>query len=209
VAVRALATIEGLLSPAGIEAGSAVPMAKLAVLVKWPKLFLVAVGLGGVAMVAYHFTQPRAVAPSPPPTVTETASAAAPAEEPRDLGEGFAVVPEEEPVRVRRKAASGRVRSESPTPLDSSLGQETLLLDRARKELDAQRGLVALRLLDQYDRQFPRGRLRPEATILRLATLFQTGKTDAADALAGRLLADEAYKAYGPRIRSLSREAKR
>jgi hypothetical protein len=210
VAVRALAAIEGLLPPAPLEVGSAVPMAKHAALVKWTKVLLVAVGLGGVAVVAYHFTQPRAGAPStPPPVVPETASAAAPAEEPQDIGEDFAAVPEEDPVRTRRKAASGRVRNEKPAPLDSSLGQETLLLDRARTELDAQRGLVALRLLDQYERQFPHGRLRPEATILRLATLFQTGKTDAADALAGRLLADEAYKAYAPRIRSLSREARR
>lgn len=209
VAARALATIEGLLPPAGIDVGATGSAAAPAALFRWTKILLVAIGLGGAALVAHHFTRSSDVEPSPPPAVVETASAAAPVEAPRDIGEAFAVAPEEEPVRARRRAVSGRPRNEGPIPLDSSLGQETMLLDRARKDLDAQRGLPALRVLDQYERQFPQGHLRPEATILRLAALFQTGKTGAADALAGRLLADEAYKAYAPRIRSLSREAKR
>jgi hypothetical protein len=210
VAARALATIEGLLPEVASEAGSAVPVARHAGLARWTKLVLVAMGLGGVALVAYHFTRPRTVPPAPPPrAVVAEPAPAAPADEPRNIGEAFAVAPDQEPARVRRRAVPGRVRNEGQTSLDSSLGQETLLLDRARMELDAQRGLATLRLLDQYERQFPHGRLRPEAAILRLAALFQTGRTDAADALAGRLLADEAYQAYAQRIRSLSREAKR
>jgi hypothetical protein len=48
--------------------------------------------------------------------------------------------------------------------------------------------------------------LRPEAEILRLAALVQSGRQAAAKSLAARLLADESYKAYESRIRSLQRE---
>lgn len=209
VAVRALAMIEGLPPAPRLEASSGASAAEHAAFVRWAKIVLVTVGLGGAAVVAYQFTRPQAASPSTLPPVPETAPEAAPVEEARTIEEAVTVAPEQEPVRARRRALASRARNESASSLDSSLGQETLLLDRARKELDAQQGGEALRLLDQYERQFPHGRLRPEATILRLAALFQTGKTEAADSLAARLRADEAYKAYAPRIRSLSREAKR
>lgn len=212
VAVRAFATIHGLLPAAPLEAGFAAAAAEHTALVRWAKIVAVAVGLGGAATVAYHFAPSHPVAPSsPPPSLPATVPAAASVQAPPtpDIGEGFAAPRGEEPVRTRRKGLSGRARNEGAVLADNSLGQETMLLDRAREELDAQRGPEALQRLDLYDRRFPRGRLQPEAMILRLAALFQTGRIDAAESLAGRLLADEAYKAYAPRIRSLSREAKR
>jgi hypothetical protein len=81
-------------------------------------------------------------------------------------------------------------------------------LDRAREALDAHRPSEVLRLLDQYHRRFPQGRLRPEAMVLRLAALVQAGRHAAADSLASRLLGDEAYQTYASRIRSLLGEAK-
>jgi hypothetical protein len=76
-------------------------------------------------------------------------------------------------------------------------------LDRAREALEAHRPAEVLRLLDEYRRRFPQGRLRPEAMVLRLAALVQAGRHAAADSLASQLLADEAYQTYAPRIRSL------
>jgi hypothetical protein len=213
VAARALAMIEGLVPEPPLDASSAASAA----FVKWAKIALVTVGLGGAAVVAYHFTRPHAAPPPTLPSVPQTAPAAAPVQapvpapvpQPQNGGEAFAAAPEQEPMRARRRGVANRARNESASSLDSSLGQETLLLDRARKDLDAQEGGEALRVLDQYERQFPHGLLRPEATLLRLAALFQTGKIAAADSLAARLLADEAYSAYVPRIRSLAREANR
>jgi hypothetical protein len=88
------------------------------------------------------------------------------------------------------------------------LGDETRALDRAREALDARRPSQGLRLLDEYRRRFPQGRLRPEAMILRLAALLAAGRHQAADSRATQLLSDEAYLAYVPRIQSLLREAK-
>jgi hypothetical protein len=92
--------------------------------------------------------------------------------------------------------------------LDHSLRDETRALDRAREALDAHRPAEVLRLLDEYSRSFPQGRLRPEAVILRLAALLAAGRQQAADSLASQLLSDEAYVSYVPRIQSLLREVK-
>ena len=78
----------------------------------------------------------------------------------------------------------------------------------AQTALEANRPSEVLRLLDEYRRRFPQGRLRPEAVILRLAALLAAGRHQAADSLASQLLSDEAYEAYVPRIQSLLREAK-
>jgi len=222
-AARALATIQGLLPTAGLPAApghsaeSGLPQGATATpfghaaLVRWAKIIFVAAGLGGAAAVTYHFTRSSAVAPPALPSVPEPVPVTAPAEAPPspEIREDFAARREEERVRARRTMPSARTRDEGPSSLDSSLGRETRLLDRAREGLDAHRASEVLRILDDYQRRFPHGRLRPEAMVLRLAALVQAGKNDAADSLASQLLADEAYKTYASRIRSLLREAKR
>ena len=121
-------------------------------------------------------------------------------------------VPGEGNARGRKTSLSGRAREATheagDSPLDRSLGYETKALDRAREALEAHRPSEVLRLLDEYHRRFPQGRLRPEAMVLRLAALVQAGRHGAADSLASQLLADEAYQTYAPRIRSLLGEAK-
>jgi outer membrane protein assembly factor BamD (BamD/ComL family) len=86
---------------------------------------------------------------------------------------------------------------------------EISALDRARDSLEAHRFAEALRLLGEYHRQFPNGRMRPEATVLRLTALIKSGQHEAARSLANQLLADDAYQTYAPRIRSLVREMQR
>jgi hypothetical protein len=73
--------------------------------------------------------------------------------------------------------------------------------------VDARKPAAAQRALDRYAQRFPKGHLKPEAAVLHLAVLVQQGERTAAKSLATQLLASEAYKAYGPRIRSLLREA--
>jgi hypothetical protein len=214
-AVRALAAIQGLSPSTGLPAdlglpqGAAAPVGHAAL--RWAKIIFIATGLAGAAAVTYHFTGARPGTPPALPSVPEPVPVAAPDEIPPspEVREDVGARPEEERARARRTVPSARARDESAGSLDSSLGKETKLLDRARESLDAHRASDALRLLADYQRRFPNGRLRPEAMVLRLAALVQAGKTEAADSLASQLLADEAYKTYASRIRSLLREAKR
>ena len=205
--------------------GSSAPSVRPVALARWVKVGLITVVAGGSSLVAYQLSRnhgvppsaleassqvPKTVPPVPavsegrvsgkavvPPGVSESLESAREAAPPTDPGEGNA--------RGRRAIATGRARE---APLDHSLGDETRALDRAREALDAHRPSEGLRLLDEYRRRFPQGRLRPEAMVLRLAALLAADRHQAAHALAGQLLSDAAYEAYVPRIQSLLREAK-
>jgi hypothetical protein len=199
--------------PGPSPAGAAVKSVAYARLVK---VALLAVGLGGVAVVTHHLVRPAGVAPPAlpaRPVVSETVPVAVPGAAPASAASAPAAdVPSAGEGRGRRASHAGRVRESGretgDSPVDRSLGNETRALDRVRESLDAHRPTEALRLLEEYQRNFPQGRLRPEAMVLRLAALVRAGRHGAADALAGQLLADEAYQTYAPRIRSLLREAK-
>lgn len=104
-----------------------------------------------------------------------------------------------------REAVRESIQEPAPTPPDHSLADETSALDRARASVEAHRFAEALRLLGEYHSRFPQGRMRPEATVLRLTALIESGQHEAARALADRLLNDDTYQTYAPRIRSLLR----
>jgi len=91
------------------------------------------------------------------------------------------------------------------TPLEVAGHTEVVAMPPNRTKVF---NLDDLRLLDEFSRSFPQGRLRPEAVILRLAALLAAGRQQAADSLASQLLSDEAYVSYVPRIQSLLREVK-
>jgi hypothetical protein len=193
------------------------PTVKPAMLNRWMKLGLIAVVAGGAAVVAHRLSRPHAVPPPVTPASSPVPKTVAPVAAP---AEGEAAREEESPsvrddgnAQARRAAATGRIRKAprqlDDSPLDHSLRDETKALDRAREALDAHRPAEVLRLLDEYRRKFPQGRLRPEAMILRLAALLAADRHQAADSLASQLLSDAAYEAYVPRIQSLLREAKR
>jgi hypothetical protein len=226
-AAQLLAAIDAAPPAPSVPPAAPVSVERVA-LVRWAKIGLVTLGMGGAAAVAYHVGLPRRAVPStmpPRPVVSEPAPVAAPGEARApgeaplpaavspEAGGGVATAREQQPelvaekdeVRVRK---AGRAREASASPLDRSLGEETRALDRAREALDAHRPSEVLRLLDDYHRTFPQGRLRPEAMVLRLAALVQAGKHDAADSLADQLLADRSYRAYAPRIRSLLGKAR-
>jgi len=220
---RVLAALQGLPPVSGPPALPSTAF-KPAAHARLAKIVLLAVGVGGAALVANHLARTHAVvAPSPQERVlvSEGLPAAAPREAlapgkplaSPETGEASGIPREEvrlvpNEARVRRASPSPRAHEASANPLDRSLAEETRALDRAREVLDAHRPSETLRLLDEYHRRFPQARLRPEAMVLRLAALVQTGKHSAAEALAGQLLADEAYRTYAPRIRSLLREGK-
>lgn len=87
---------------------------------------------------------------------------------------------------------------------EPDIQSEIAALDRARGA--AQRGdyAGALQELDRYDRAFQRGRLRPEALLLRVQTLLSKGDTAGAKALGARFLAHYPQSPLAPRIRKLT-----
>jgi len=202
--LRILASIQA--STQGLSA----PPVKPAAAARWVKIGLVAVVAGGVALMTYQLSRTR-VPPQTMSSETVTASAVPRlGKESESAGDGEPTPQTfEENARGRRAVAIAR-RPQAPQRQsdDHSLGEETKALDQARKALAAHQPSEVLQLLDEYRRRFPNGRLRPEATILRLAALVEAGDREAADSLARRLLSDEAYASYEPRIRSLLREGK-
>jgi hypothetical protein len=87
------------------------------------------------------------------------------------------------------------------------LGQQVAALDQARDALASGNASVAIRLVDDYDRQFPRGALAQEATALRIEALFLQGNRDAATHLADRFLAANPRSPHAARIRLLVQRA--
>jgi len=92
-------------------------------------------------------------------------------------------------------------------PRALGLGQEVAALDRARAALAAGNTAGALRQVDEYESQFPRGALAQEATALRIEVLLQQGNRDAAVRLADRFLASNPKSPYAARSRLLVQRA--
>ena len=213
---RILAMLQG--SSQGSAQGSSAPTIRPVALARWVKVGLITVVAGGSALVAYQLSRTHGVPPSameassvvprtiPPVAAASEGRAPGGAVFPPEVSESLEGAREEAPPPDQSEG-NARGRRAREASRDHSLGDETKALDRAREALDAHRPSKGLRLLDEYRRRFPQGRLRPEATILRLAALLAAGRHQAADSLASQLLSDEAYVAYVPRIQSLLREA--
>jgi hypothetical protein len=185
-------------------------------LTRWAKVGLIAVVAGGAAVVAHQVSRspgvtspPGALVPNTPSTEGAPAHGTAPPPGSSWLAQETASPSATGKAQERDPRASLKPSRELPVkPGALSLGDETRALDRVREALDEHAPSVALRLLDEYRRKFPQGRLRPEAMILRLAALLAADRHQAADFLARQLVSDPAYEAYLPRIQSLLREAK-
>jgi hypothetical protein len=86
---------------------------------------------------------------------------------------------------------------------DSSLRAETAQLDRARSAMAAGNAQAGLAELDRYLTVFPRGALRPEATLLRIKALVMTGDRVGAQALARSFAARYPQSPHLEQLRSL------
>jgi hypothetical protein len=89
-----------------------------------------------------------------------------------------------------------------------SLPKELSLLDRARRELAGENPTLSLRLLDEYERSFPSGRLGTEATVLRIEALARAGDRAGVAAAGKAFLATHPNGPYATRVRSLMGEAR-
>lgn len=231
---RLLGVLQGLPpAPGGVESGPGQLPASLGsgmgttAAIKsaatWVKISVLALGVGAAGVATHRLARPHLMAPHVP-SVQPSAQGSAPA---RSQGEepasGATVNPTVEPLAAEaslpprkappaprpREAVREPLLRTASAPPDHSLAVEISALDRARDSLEAHRFAEALRLLGEYHRQFPSGRMRPEATVLRLTALIKSGQHEAAQSLADQLLADGTYHTYAPRIRSLLKEMQR
>ena len=107
---------------------------------------------------------------------------------------------------ARRSLPAATASAGEPRPPTSEgLIEEVRQLDRARGDLDAARFSLALAVLDDYDRRFPRGQLALEAAVLRASTLEKMGHREAARALARRLSTQPGNARYRAELERLTR----
>lgn len=103
--------------------------------------------------------------------------------------------------------ASARPHPSAAPSAALGLGAEIKALDGARAAMNAGAPESALRELDAYDRAFPQGALKQEASLLRIDALMRAGRTAEARSLGHALLAEHPSTPHRKRILTLLREA--
>ena len=134
------------------------------------------------------------VGPTVPP-VQSTASAVAEAPA-APLTPAPAVTVAPGPVAAPSKAAGAAAPA-------SSLNDEVVAIDQARRALTAGNAATALQLVDAYDARYPGGALAEESAEIRIEALFRTGKRAQASDLATQFLAAHPGSLYARVIRAL------
>ncbi|HEX9298480.1 MAG TPA: hypothetical protein VF881_21735 [Polyangiaceae bacterium] len=92
------------------------------------------------------------------------------------------------------------------TMVPSTLAAEVAMLDRTRGALSSGEGERALDLLQRYGREFPKGTLGLEASVLGIEALYLTGSAERATALAREFLAAHPTSTHASRVRRLLTE---
>jgi TolA-binding protein len=209
---------------AGTASSAAGPTAKASVLVvagKW-----LAVGAGAGAIVAgaivgplHHLMAPSTgasselsapapaivpgkTAPAPRADVTDPSAeeVASPMVEARD--DSSAKSQKGDALLARPASRAPDVQRARPSAA-APLAAEVAAVDHAAHAVanrDSQRALAAL---DAYQKQFPSGVLRPEATVLRVQALVQQGDFVRAVSIARAFLAQNPHSPHAERLRSL------
>jgi len=178
------------------------------------KGFFSALGLGAVGAVAVGavavWTGVSALTPAHPveaksPVANVVAPPPAPPVAPAPTADTKVEVPTT-PIEVTEPlAAKAPARAHDRAP--ETLSLELSALEQARAALGRRDYGVALRLLDDYARRFPKRRLDSEATVLRIETLAARGDRAAAVRLGNQFLATHANGPYARRVKSLIGEA--
>jgi len=173
----------------------------------------------GIAVPAYRYfnrtsgasvARPSAVGtasvlPLPSVAIEPTAAAsAAPAEAtPVEAAQVEAArVEAAEPPASTTARSSGKARAEPKPVSEPPLTAELAALDAARSSLSHSDPSSALSALDGYARNFPRGRLKLEAEVLRIGALSKSGQTEAARKRAQAFLRLHPDSVLASRVRS-------
>ncbi len=91
-------------------------------------------------------------------------------------------------------------------PATDPLVAEIALIDGARRALLRNDSGEALGLLNRHQREYPAGRLRPEAFVLRLEAMVRAGRADAARDLARKYLEKQPNGPHAESIRKIAGE---
>jgi hypothetical protein len=175
---------------------------------KWIRIGMATVtagALGTILVLSRHQTAARApVPPSTTATAEVVPTVAQPGPAPATADPPTVDVSSLPRARSARWTATLPTASARAAGGDApSLSAELAALDDARASLSAGKARDTLAKLDAYDREFPAGHLRDEATVLRVEALIRSGDGPAAQALGQRFLAASPSSAYGARVRSL------
>ncbi len=92
----------------------------------------------------------------------------------------------------------------TPAPARDTLRDELALLDDARHAVSAHDAARAMSLIGQYQKEFPKGRLYPELTVIRVQALLLQGRRAEAESLARKFLAASPKSPSAKRLRSLT-----
>jgi hypothetical protein len=94
-------------------------------------------------------------------------------------------------------------RTEAPARTQPSIAAELSILDGARAALASGDGRSAIAIVDRYRREVPRPSFAPEASVVRIEALAQTGDRLTALRHARRFLELYPGSPYATRVRSL------
>jgi hypothetical protein len=213
-----------VVTTAGTASSAAAPTAKASVLLvagKW-----LAVGAGAGAIVAgaivgplHHLMAPSTAASgelsarAPAIVPAETAPApradvadpgaeevASPVVELKDDSSGKS--PEGDVLLATPASRAPDVQRARPSAA-APLAAEVAAIDHAARAVAKRDPERALAALDAYQKQFPSGVLRPEATVLRVQALVQQGDAVRAASIARAFLAQNPHSPHAERLRSL------
>ncbi|AKU99501.1 hypothetical protein AKJ09_06165 [Labilithrix luteola] len=143
--------------------------------------------------------------PSPAPNTPSSATSAAAPDDRKN--EAPSITPESLPSVAVTVGSPSKAPSAMPSMNASDVASDAETLVRETPRVDAARAALTrgdaastLRLLDAYDREFPRGTFTVEVTVLRVEALAQAGHLDEARRLGRRFLATHREGPYARRV---------
>ncbi len=145
--------------------------------------------------------------PAPPPRVASPVVVVS-VPNPDDAG----AAPAEEPAASVEVAESGEPAATEPSKARSTVSQakpsledQLARMDRARTALGRGEGQVALSEVAKYRSAYPKGALLQEASVIRILSLEQLGRTSEARAEAKRFLTRHPTSPHAARLERLTR----
>lgn len=182
------------------------------VLFGWKALAILvasAIGLGVGGYVALRGpsapdTAPTATETTTMTTTTVTAAASGSTSVAPDPAAAPVIASEEiAPIVGSANASKPPVGKPKGSAGSDTLAAEVAAIDGARNALRSGDAAGALRLLDAYGRDFPKGSLGLEAQVLRIEALDASGQKQKARALAERFLAAHPNSVLAPRLKAV------
>jgi hypothetical protein len=183
--------------------------------VKWLVVLAGGVTVGAAALVVM-LAKPAPVVESTPPRAAPGVVVAAPrvavtsADSAPSVGTDPAPVERVAVAEAPKAAAAPRqtVEASTPAPADSaSISREIAAVDQVRTLVSKGQSSAALTALGKYRKEFPRGVLRQEATLLQIEALAKAGNLAAAREIGQRFLREHPRTPHEKRVRALLGDA--